>query len=168
MSSQPEVLIGGLNFAEGPRWHDGRLWFADMYAREVVAVDEGGAAERIAFVEAQPSGLGWLPDGRLLVVSMTDRRLLRLDGDSLIEHADLSHLAGWHCNDMVVDSVGRAYVGNFGYDLHGGKAPALTQLAVVEPDGRARSAAGDLSFPNGMVITPMARRWSWPKRWRIA
>jgi len=153
----PETLIDGLRFPEGPRWRDGRLWFSDMHAQQVLAVDPSGKLETIARVPEDPSGLGWLPDGRLLIVSMHDRRLLRLDPGGLTEVADLSHLAPFHCNDMVVDARGRAYVGNFGFDLHAGQSPAPTNLVLVEPDGRTRVAAEDLRFPNGTVITPDGR-----------
>ncbi len=149
-----EVLIDGLAFPEGPRWREGRLWFSDMHHHVVMTVDPSGATEEVARVEARPSGLGWLPDGRLLVVSMLDRRLLRLEGGELVEHADLSELAPWHCNDMVVDGHGRAYVGNFGFDLDGGEEPRKTPLVLVHPDGRAEVAAEGLRFPNGAVITP--------------
>jgi len=155
--SRPEILLDGLRFPEGPRWRDGRLWFSDMHSREVLAVDLDGRKETIAIVEHEPSGLGWLPDGRLLIVSMRDRRLLRLDPDGLAEVADLSALASFHCNDMVVDARGRAYVGNFGFDLHGGAAPSATNLILVDTDGSARVAAEDLRFPNGTVITPDGR-----------
>src|SRR5262250_1497985 len=114
----PNVLLDGLYFPEGPRWHDGKLWFSDMHAHRVMTVDLDGRAESVVEVPNQPSGLGWLPDGRLLVVSMTDRRLLRLDPGGLTVVADLSALAAFHCNDMVVDARGRAYIGNFGFDLH--------------------------------------------------
>jgi sugar lactone lactonase YvrE len=149
-----ETLVDGLVFPEGPRWHDGRLFFSDMHDRRVLACDERGRIELVVEVPACPSGLGWLPDGRLLVVSMEDRRLLRLDPGGLVEVADLSGLATHHCNDMVVDRQGRAYVGNFGYDLHGGGSPRSACIVLVEPDGRARVAADDLMFPNGTVITP--------------
>jgi sugar lactone lactonase YvrE len=112
--------------------------------------------EAVAEVAGKPSGLGWLPDGRLLVVSMEDRRLLRLDaGLELVEVADLSGVATWHCNDMVVDAAGRAYVGNFGFDmwLHDPTVQPAA-LARVDPDGTVSVAAADLQFPNGMVITP--------------
>lgn len=149
------VLLDGLAFSEGPRWREGRLWFSDMYARTVVAVDERGNREDIARVANCPSGLGWLPDGRLLVVSMNDRRLLRQEADGqLVEVADLSELAPFHCNDMVVDRKGRAYVGNFGFDMIGGAKPTRTHLILVTPDGRTQVAAEDLFFPNGMIITP--------------
>ena len=152
-----ETLVDGLCFPEGPRWHEGRLWFSDMHAQQVLAVDAGGRVETIAAVPEDPSGLGWLPDGRLLVVSMRDRRLLRLDPDGLVPAADLSGVAPFHCNDMVVDASGRAYVGNFGFDLHGGAEPATTTLALVEPDGAVRVVADELRFPNGTVITPDGR-----------
>ncbi len=153
----PRTLLDGLRFPEGPRWHDGRLWFSDMHAGRVLAVDLDGKVETIATVPQQPSGLGWLPDGRLLVVSMQDQKLLRLDPDGLVEAADLSGVATHFCNDMVVDARGRAYVGNFGFDLHAGQSPVGTKLALVDPDGRVRVAAEDLLFPNGTVITPDGR-----------
>ena len=149
-----DILLDGLRFPEGPRSHEGRLWLSDMHAQEVLAVDMAGRLERIAHVPQDPSGLGWLPDGRLLVVSMRDRRLLRLDPDGLAEVADLSALARHHCNDMVVDARGRAYVGNFGFDLNGGETPVPTNLVRVDPDGSAHVAAEELRFPNGSVITP--------------
>lgn len=157
MSEHPSVLLEDLVFPEGPRWHDGRLWFSDMHAHEVVAVDLHGRRETIVTMTAAPSGLGWLPGGDLLVVSMEDRRLLRFNGRELHEHADLAGLAPFHCNDMVVDGQGRAYVGNFGFDLHGGGAPAATGLILVTPTGEARVVAEDLFFPNGTVITPDGR-----------
>src|SRR5438093_6565704 len=101
------VVADGFNSLEGPRWRDGRLWVSDMHGDRVVAVTPDGIVEPIVDVPTQPSGLGWLPDGRLLVVSMTDRRLLRLEGGRLVVHADLSGLATFHCNDMVVDADGR-------------------------------------------------------------
>lgn len=157
MSSETTVLLDGLAFPEGPRWHDGRLYFSDMYGHRVMTVDLEGRAETLAHVPGRPSGLGWLPNGRLLVVSMTDRRLLRLDPDGLSELADLSELASFHCNDMVVDAQGRAYVGNFGFDLDARQTPKPTALILVTPDGDARVVAKDLSFPNGTVITPDGR-----------
>ncbi len=155
--SQTNVLLDGLRFPEGPRWHDGRFWFSDMHAGQVIAVDLSGRSEVVVEVKAEPSGLGWLPDGRLLVVSMRDRRLLRLDADGLTQVADLSDLASYHCNDMVVDAEGRAYVGNFGFDLHAGESPTSANLILVHPDGRSEVAAADLRFPNGAVITPDGR-----------
>jgi len=116
MAVKPKILLEGLAFGEGPRWHDGKLWFSDMHARWVMTVDLDGRAEKIVEVPGQPSGLGWLPDGHLLIVSMTDKRLLRLDKAGLVEVADLSGLASGNCNDMVVDKQGRAYIGHFVLD----------------------------------------------------
>jgi sugar lactone lactonase YvrE len=148
------VLLDDLVFPEGPRWHDDRLWFSDQHDKRVVATDLDGKAETIVEVPQQPSGLGWLPDNRMLVVSMLDRKVLRLEGGELTEHANLEHLAPWSCNDMVVDRTGRAYVGNFGFDMYGGETPATTNLIAIEPDGsNARTVATDLGFPNGTVIT---------------
>jgi sugar lactone lactonase YvrE len=149
------TLIGGLAFPEGPRWRDGRLYFSDQHAHRVVAVGLDGTAETIAHVPQKPSGLGFLSDDSLLIVSMQDRKVLRraLDG-SLSEYADLSTLAQWPCNDMLVDSDGRAWVGNFGFDLHGGAPACTTVLICVEPGGTAHVAAEGLGFPNGMALTP--------------
>ncbi len=150
----PTLVCEGLCFGEGPRWHDGQLWFSDMHAHQVLKLRDDGTTEEVVEVPECPSGLGWLPEGDLLVVSMENRALLRFDGERLTTHADLSELAPYHCNDMVVDARGRAYVGNFGFDLHGGAAQRSTGLICVEPDGAARIVAEDLAFPNGTVITP--------------
>lgn len=151
---QSKILHEGLAFGEGPRWHEGALWLSDMHKHQVMRISADGEAEVVVEVPQQPSGLGWLPNGDLLVVSMVDRRLLRWDGNRLTEHANLMNLAGFHCNDMVVDAEGRAYVGNFGFDLHGGEQAKPAALICVEPDGRSRIVAEDLKFPNGTVITP--------------
>jgi sugar lactone lactonase YvrE len=153
---QTTTLLTGLCFGEGPRWHNGQLWFSDMHAHQVLTVDADGTTNAVLEVENQPSGLGWLPDGDLLVVSMTDRRILRWDGTQISEHADLAGLASFFCNDMVVDKQGRAYVGNFGFDLHAGAPQKPAELICVEPDGSARVVAEDILFPNGSVITPDA------------
>jgi sugar lactone lactonase YvrE len=148
-------LVDGLDFGEGPRWHDGRLWYSDFHQRGIFAVSVDGRREAIhENLADRPSGLGWLPDGSLLAVSMTERKVLRDDGGVLVEHADLSSLAAGHCNDMVVDSRGNAYVGNFGFDFEAGERPITTDLLLVRPDGAVSIAASDLRFPNGSVITP--------------
>ncbi len=151
---KPTVLLDGLAFGEGPRWHEDRLWFSDMHRRQVMTVDMDGNEDVVCEVPNQPSGLGWTPDGRLLVVSMVDRKLLRLDPGGLTEVADLSDLATFHCNDMVVDAQGRAYIGHFGFDIFTQQPPVTASLILVEPDGATSVAADDLSFPNGAVITP--------------
>jgi sugar lactone lactonase YvrE len=126
-----------------------------MHAQEVLRVNPAGDKQVVVTLDDdQPSGLGWLPDGDLLIVSMTKRRLLRFDGEDLHLHCDLSDLASWHCNDMVVDRRGRAYVGNFGFDLHNQASPSPAELIRVDPDGQAIIVARDVMFPNGAVITP--------------
>jgi sugar lactone lactonase YvrE len=149
-----KVLLDGLMFTEGPRWRDGKLYFSDMHAHKVMSVDLEGKAQTVVEVPTWPSGLGWLPDGRMLIVSMTDRKLLRLDPDGLNTHADLDTLASFYCNDMVVDGTGRAYIGNFGYDLLSGEPQKPAELIMVNPDGSARIAADGFDFPNGTVISP--------------
>jgi sugar lactone lactonase YvrE len=122
-----------------------------------MTVDLRGTTESIVEVTGQPAGLGWLPDGRLLVVSMTDRRLMRLDPEGLVEVSDLSELATHHCNDMVVDALGRAYIGNFGFDMFNQQPFVPAVIALVDPDGTTRIAAEYMAFPNGTVITPDGR-----------
>jgi sugar lactone lactonase YvrE len=155
----PAVLLDGLGFGEGPRWHEGRLWFSDMGAARVLAVDLDGEAEVVLEVAARPSGLGWLPDGRLLVVSMGDRRVLRREPDGeVVVHADLSGLASFDCNDMVVDGAGRAYVGNAGFDLSARPLQVRpAEIVLVTPDGEARVVDDQVVFPNGSVVTPDGR-----------
>ncbi len=149
---ETEIFLEGLKFPEGPRWHDEKLWFSDMMARKVMTVDLEGNTETIIKMEDSPSGLGWLPDGTLLIVSMEDQRLLRLNPDGLKEVADLSSLASYRCNDMVVDKKGRAYIGNFGYDYQNEPfKPA--EIILVTPEGDAQIVADNLTFPNGTVIT---------------
>jgi sugar lactone lactonase YvrE len=150
----PKLVADSLAFAEAPRWHQGELWFSDFYTHQVCRVGADGTVTAMLDVPGQPSGLGWLPDGRLLVVSMTDRRLLRQDPQGLVLVADLSQHAPFHCNDMVVDRQGRAYIGNFGFDLIGRAAVRPTVLLLVTQDGKVRVVADDLLFPNGCVITP--------------
>jgi len=150
---ETEIFLEGLKFPEGPRWHDEKLWFSDMMTRKVTTVDLQGKTEIIVEMEDSPSGLGWLPDGTLLIVSMEQERLLKLNPDGLKEVADLSSLATYRCNDMVVDKKGRAYVGNFGYDYQNEKfKPA--EIIQVTPEGKAQIVADNMAFPNGTVITP--------------
>ena len=152
-----DTVVDGLTFTEAPRWRDGKLWFSDFYTQRVLTVTPGGRLETVVEIPQRPSGLGFTPDGALLVVSMLDRRLLRVDAGKPRLIADLSALATGPCNDMVVDAAGRAYVGNFGFDRHRGEPPRTTCIARVDPDGRVTRAADDLSFPNGTVITPDGR-----------
>ena len=156
------LVIDGVDFGEGPRWHDGRLWFSDFYQRTISSVEIHPDGTGTRHVELQhdgrPSGLGWLPDGRLLFVSMLDRKVMRCEADgTVVEHADLSAVTGGHCNDMVVAEDGTAYVGNFGFDLEGGEGVEPTTLVIVRPDGNVTSSTHPLLFPNGAVITPSNR-----------
>jgi sugar lactone lactonase YvrE len=154
------TVLDGMSYLECPRWHDGRLYVSDFYTQRVLALDleNGGEPETVARVPEQPSGVGWMPDGTMLVVSMRDRRVLRVrDGGAPEVHADLSGLAPWHLNDMVVDREGRAYVGNFGFDIMSGATIGSTCVVRVDPDGAAAVAADDLRFPNGTVIFPDGR-----------
>jgi sugar lactone lactonase YvrE len=153
MSVDLSVVVEKYAFLEGPRWHDGRLWLSDFFMGVVVSVDPPGEPRVEAEVPNGASGTGWLPDGRLLVVSMRDRRVLRREPDgTLVEHADLSHVATGWCNDMVVDRKGRAYVGNFGYDLMAGEQARPAPLVRVDPDGTTTVATQGLKFPNGSVV----------------
>ena len=165
MSREVKLLADGIYFGEGPRWHDGRLWFSDFYAHAVKSVSETGDIRTEFEIDDQPSGLGWLPDGSMLIVGMTKRQVLRRSTDGVISvHADLSDIATYHCNDMVVDASGRAFVGNFGFNLDEAMATrpvedvianhATAKLACVSPSGTVRVAADEMHFPNGSVITP--------------
>ena len=152
--SELQVLMTGIAFGESPRWHDDRLWFCDWGAQELIAVDLEGRSEVIARVPSFPFCIDWLRDGRLLVVSAAERRLLRREPDgSMVMHTDLSRLSRHPWNDIVVDGRGDAYVGDIGFDFPGGEfAPGL--LALVTPDGSARQVADGVAFPNGLVVTP--------------
>jgi sugar lactone lactonase YvrE len=155
MSREISTIVTGMSYLEGPRWHDQRIWFSDFYTYRVYSAAEDGSDVRVeAEVPQQPSGLGWLPDGRLLVVSMRDARVLRREPDgTLVCHADVSGYVGGLLNDMVVDSRGRAFIGEFGFDLMGGADLRPGSLLRVDPDGTVTRAAGDMWFPNGSVIT---------------
>src|SRR3979490_1267687 len=130
------MLLQGGSFFEGPRWHEGRWWVSDFYRHAVLTVTPQGAEERVVEVAGQPSGLGWLPDGSLLVVSMRDHRLLRRSPPgATTAHDDLAGQGGGHLSDMVVAARGHAYVGNFGFDLMGGADPQTAVVVRVDPDG---------------------------------
>ena len=152
--ADPQVVLAGLAFPESPRWHDGRLWVSDWGANEVLAVEREGRSEVVARVKSFPMCIDHLPDGRLLIVSSGDRRLLRQEADgSLVTHAELGALDVHPWNDIVVDGRGYAYVNNIGFDFPAGEfAPGI--VALVTPDGTARQVADGLAFPNGMAVTP--------------
>jgi sugar lactone lactonase YvrE len=150
-----DVLLGGLGFAEGPRWRHDRLFFSDMGTKQVLAVGLDGTAEEICVVENRPSGIGWLPDGDMIVVSQNDRSVLRLTASGeLVTHADISSLASGACNDMVVDGRGNAYVGNPGYDMRNPPNPLpAAEVVLVRADGSAEVVDREVMFPNGSVVT---------------
>ncbi len=147
-------LVGGLDFGEGPRWHDGELWYSDFYQQRVYRVAADGTRETVIEIDDRPSGLGWMPNGDLLMVAMTSKRLLRFDGSDVTIHAELRDFAPGNCNDMVVDANGNAYVGHFGFDLEAGDDFAPATVLLVRPDGTVSVAAENMAFPNGSVITP--------------
>ena len=145
-------------FFEAPRWHEGRWYVSDFHRHVVQTVDRHGSVEVILEVPEQPSGLGWLPDGSLLVVSMKDHRLIRRWPDGRVtQHADVSRFCGGFLNDMVVDRFGHAYVGNFGFALDRKSLVAPTALVRVDSDGSSSVVADDLLFPNGAVISADGR-----------
>jgi sugar lactone lactonase YvrE len=153
---QPEVLLTGIGLGESPRWHDGRLWFSDWVANEIVAVDLDGKREVMLDVPSMPFSFDWLPDGRLVVITNGDgRRLLRREPDgSLVTQADLTGLLDQPWNEIVVDGRGNTYVNSIGFDLMSGEPPAPGIIAMVTPDGAVRQVADGLEFPNGMAVTP--------------
>lgn len=152
--SDPEVLMEGVVFGESPRWHDGRIWFSDWGANQVIALSTDGSHEVMATVASFPMCIDFLPDGQLLVVDSAQQRLLRRKPDeSLVCHADLSGISQKPWNDIVVDERGNAYVNCIGFDFPGGQfAPGL--IALVTPEGTVKQVADDLAFPNGMAISP--------------
>lgn len=157
MSHDVVRLADDFYFLEGLRGRDGRLIASDMFGAAVFSVGLDGDRETVCEVDGDPSGLGWLPDGRMLVVSMRDQRVLVLGEQGLTTYADLSSFVTGPINDMVVDAQGRAYVGNFGGELDGIDPLRPAVVCRVDPDGTVSVAAKDLHFPNGMVITADAR-----------
>ena len=157
-TSELTTLVEGGSFFESPRWHEGRWWLSDFYRHRVITVSTDGREEHVMEVEGQPSGMGWLPDGSLLVVSMKHHRVLRRSATGDVSlHADVSEHCTGHLNDMVVSAPGVAYAGNFGFDLMGMGDPRPAALIRIDPDGSSSIAAEDLLFPNGSVITPDGR-----------
>lgn len=149
-----EKLFEGGHFFEGPRWHDGYWYSSDLYAPKVFKISPEGKGETVAEVPNQPSGLGWLPDGTMLVVSMKDAQVMKVAADGSISvHGNLRPGTVSYANDMVVDSLGRAYAGTFGFNLFEGEPPARGAISRVDPDGTVSIVATDMDFPNGMAVT---------------
>jgi sugar lactone lactonase YvrE len=148
-----ETLLTGVAFGESPRWHDGRLWFSDWIAQEVVAVGLDGVREVITRVETLPFSIDWLPEGPLLITS--GRNILRLEPDgALVTHADLNDLTEHGWNEIVVNGRGDVYVNGAEFDLMAGEPPRPGTIALVASDGSARRVAEGVAFPNGMAVTP--------------
>jgi sugar lactone lactonase YvrE len=148
------TVIDKLAFAEAPRWHEGALYISDMHGRQVLKIGDAGEVEVVAELDDATSGLGWLPDGRLLVVAMQSRSVMRRGPDgTMAVHGDLSGIATFHANDMIVAPDGTAYVGNFGFSIFPLIDPRPATLARVAPDGAVSAAAEDLWFPNGIALT---------------
>ena len=151
-----ELFAEDLLFPECPRWHDGRLWISDMRAGAVVRFDAGGRRQIVTELDGdEPGGLGWLPDGRLLVVGMHGRRIWRQDGTGLAVHAELgAERAPWGANDMIVNDDGVAFVSQVGFDMmHRTTGVLPTTLLRVGPDGRVDVAAADMMVPNGITLS---------------
>lgn len=149
------LLTDGGSFFEGPRWRDDRWWVSDFYRHGVYTVTTDGLVEKVLDAPEQSSGLGWLPDGSLVYVSMVDRKVMRRspEGETCV-YADLSGYATGHVNDLVAANDGNVWVGNFGFDLMEGADLQPAKLMRIDPEGKLSVAAEDLYFPNGMVITP--------------
>jgi sugar lactone lactonase YvrE len=154
IATKPATLAAGFNFTECPRWRDGWLYFSDMHGKTVYRVNESGTLETVCRVEARPGGLGWLPDGDMLIVSMDDARILRLGASGLSEYANMSSVCKTGVNDMIVSSSGRAYAGKYCHDL----PPPAEPLLFVEPGGAWRETGEPLAVANGLVITADGKR----------
>lgn len=153
MTKALNLLTEGFKFPEGPRWHDGKLWFSDQHGHRVYTLGSAGVPNVVVDLEDMPSGLGFQPDGGLLISAMRSRRIFRYDATGLRVHADLSGMGDGWVNNMVVDSEGRAYVGfTFGRVYTNEKASAA--VVLVDIDGSHRVATAEVSLPNGSVITP--------------
>jgi sugar lactone lactonase YvrE len=155
MTEMTRVVRDGLVMGESPRWHDGRLWFCDWAAEELIALDPDGSSEIVARVPSFPFSIDWRPDDLLLINAARQQAVLTLQPDGeLGTYADLSGLSDHPPgNEIVVDRHGNAYVNGGGFDLMAGEPFAPGMVALVAPDGSARQVAGDLGFPNGMAIT---------------
>lgn len=152
LASSP--VATGLTIPEHPRWHDGSLWFTDVWTGRLCRSAAQGEVTEVARIEDRAGGIGWTPDGHLLLASLDRRRIVSVEADGTTDYADLFGLSNWHLNDMVVDTHGRAYVGEVGFSLDAGEEPRPGRLILVDGPGSARVVCDDLLFPNGVVISP--------------
>lgn len=160
-----KTLMTGIVMGECPRWHDGKLWFADWMGEKLHTLDEGGQSAVVAGIASLPFSIDWLPGGPLLVVNARQNCLQRQQADgSFVTHADLGPLSPYGCNEIVVDRGGNIYLNNINFDMRQGPMEAFEDfqrtgsrpgfIALLSPDGRLRKVAEGLAFPNGMAITP--------------
>ncbi|KQS95487.1 SMP-30/gluconolactonase/LRE family protein [Rhizobium sp. Leaf386] len=149
---QAQRFADNFIFLESPKWRHGKLWVSDVFDHRVYSISPQGDRDVVCEVPQRPSGLGFLPDGSLVIVSSKDRKLLRLRDGRLEEHADLASYAAGDVNDFAVDDFGRLYVGNFGYDYDTGEASRSTSLHRVDLDGSITEVAKGVEFPNGAVV----------------
>jgi sugar lactone lactonase YvrE len=157
ITTQPVIVANGFAFAENPRWHEGRLWFVDMHGRTIYALSPDGALEAMLTTPAAPSGIGFMPDGSMLVVAVHEMKVHRWKDGKLNDYANLSHLAKAGLNDMLVDPDGRAYAVQHGFDWRSGDAPVAAALLTIEPDGSVHEAAPGMESGNGMALSPDGR-----------
>jgi sugar lactone lactonase YvrE len=155
LNSNLNLLYNNGLYLEGPRWHDGKLWFVDSLRQEVLTINTSGNVEKICKINGIAGGIGFLPGGKLIVTSMFSRQLLKLDNDKLSLFADLSGIAAGTIDDMIIDGKGRLYVGDLGFDLFGAQPAGQNkgQLILVAPKGEAKVVAENLNFPNGIAVS---------------
>lgn len=150
-----ETLADDFVFLEAPRWHDGQLWLSDQFGNAVYTLSAAGKRTKIATFPQRPSGISFLPDRGVVIVSMADRRLMLVGADgTLSQYADLSGMARYDINDTVCDSVGNIYVGTVGYDIVNGAEFQTGELIMVTPGGQCTLVADGFELANGAVITP--------------
>ncbi|MGO7169692.1 SMP-30/gluconolactonase/LRE family protein [Rhizobium leguminosarum] len=162
----PRLLADGFLFLEAPKWHDGRLWLSDVFDHKVHALDASGKRSEYLEIPNRPSGLGFMSDGSLVIVSAMDRKLLRFDGSAISEYADLSAHTKWWLNDFAIDASDRIYIGDFGYDFVASDPPCSTSLHRVDRDGSISVAASDVDFPNGSVVIDGGRTLVVAETWK--
>ena len=163
---KPKLFADGFLFLEAPKWRDGQLWVSDVFDHKVYSLTADGERSKCLEIPNRPSGLGFLSDGSLVIVSAKDRKLLRYNGNSVSDYADLSSHTQWWLNDFAVDALDTIYVGDFGYDFVAGQPPQATKLHRVDPDGSVVVAARDVDFPNGSVVINGGRTLVVAETWK--